>query len=59
VGLYLNRGQDYTAAEIESISSVLDNFGDYMVVYSCDGDIFYANSNLLVTLDYLKEEIKQ
>jgi len=48
----------YTSLQIESISSVFDNFGDYMILYGVDGEIFHINSNLLITLDYSPEDIK-
>jgi len=51
-------GENCTSEQIESISSVFDNFGDYMIIYGIDGEILHINSNLLVTLDYSKEEIK-
>jgi len=53
----LNSSQNYTDEQLASISSIFNNFGDYMVVYGSDGEILHINSNLLVTLDYSKDEI--
>jgi PAS domain S-box-containing protein/putative nucleotidyltransferase with HDIG domain len=53
----LSQSQNYTSKQLESISSLFDNYGDYMIVYGPDGKIFYINSNLLITLGYFKEEI--
>lgn len=52
------KNQNYTYQQLETISSVFDSFGDYMIVYSADGEIVFINSNLLITLDYQLEEIK-
>lgn len=50
--------QNFTYEQIETISSVFNNFGDYMIVYNADGEIIYMNSNLLITLDYSMETLK-
>ncbi len=49
--------KNYTSEQLESISAVFDNFGDYMIVYGINGEILYVNSNLLITLDYSKDEL--
>ena len=56
MGFKENIGQNYTAEQFESISSVFDNFGDYMVLYGTDGKIFHINSKLFITLDYDEDE---
>lgn len=50
--------QNYTYEQLETISSVFNNFGDYMIVYSADGEIIFINSNLLITLNYSIDDIK-
>jgi len=52
-------GRSYTAEQIDSISSVFDNFGDYMVIYNPEGVILHINDNLLTTLDFSKDEINR
>jgi len=54
----VNNSQDYNFEQLASVSSLFDNFGDYMVVYDQEGHILHINSNLLVTLDYSTEELK-
>lgn len=54
----INQNGNYTSEQIELITSVFNNFGDYMIIYSIEGDILHANDNLLITLDYSAEEIK-
>ncbi len=49
--------QSYTDEQLASISSIFNNFGDYMVVYGSEGEILYINSNLLITLDYSSDDI--
>lgn len=53
----LKNSQNYTDEQLASVSSIFNNFGDYMVVYGSEGEILHINSNLLVTLDYTKDEI--
>ena len=53
------RGRSYTHEQIDSISSVFDNFGDYMVIYNSEGIILHINDNLLTTLDFSREEIER
>lgn len=57
MGIDVKPDVNYTAEEIESISTVFNNFGDYMIIYGIDGNILHVNSNLLVTLDYEPEVI--
>jgi PAS domain S-box-containing protein/putative nucleotidyltransferase with HDIG domain len=52
----INLHSDYTTDQIETISSVFDDYGDYMIVYGPEGRILHVNSNLLITLDYSIEE---
>lgn len=56
MGYVAEIGQSYTIGQLDSISSIFNSFGDYMIVYDIDGKILHANSNLLVTLDYSRDE---
>lgn len=48
---------NYSSEQFAYISSMFDNFGDYLVLYDNEGQILYLNSHLLITLDYSKEEL--
>jgi len=54
----INSDQNYTSEQLKSISSIFDNFGDYIIVYGSDGKIINVNSSFLRTLGYSKEEIQ-
>ncbi len=53
-----NNIKNYTTWQLESISAIFDSFGDYMIVYGPDGKVFKLNSNLFITLDYTKNDMK-
>lgn len=48
---------NYSSEQFAYISSMFDNFGDYLALYNQDGQILYLNSHLLVTLDYTRGEL--
>ncbi len=50
-------GQNYNLDQIDAISSVFDNFGDYMIIYRSGGEISHINSNLLFALGFSRDEI--
>jgi len=49
---------NYSSEQFAYISSMFDNFGDYLALYDQDGQILYLNSHLLITLDYSREELE-
>jgi len=49
---------NYSPDQLAYISSMFDNFGDYLALYDHDGKILYMNSHLLFTLNYSKEELE-
>lgn len=54
----LNYIVNYSPEQFAYISSMFDNFGDFLVLYDNEGQILYLNSQILVTLDYFKEELE-
>jgi PAS domain S-box-containing protein/putative nucleotidyltransferase with HDIG domain len=48
----MKRFINYTSRQLESVSSICNNYGDYMIVYDTGGKILHLNSNLLITLGY-------
>jgi PAS domain S-box-containing protein/putative nucleotidyltransferase with HDIG domain len=49
---------NYSSEQFEYISSMFDNFGDYLALYDQNGQMLYMNSHLLFTLNFSKEELE-
>ncbi len=49
---------NYSSEQMEYISSMFDNFGDYLTLYDQNGQILYMNSHLLSTLGSSKEDFE-
>ncbi len=53
----IRQSKNYTSKEFDTISSIIDLYGDYLIAYGTDGKIFYINSNLLITLGYSNNDV--
>ena len=49
---------NYSSEQFEYISSLFDNYGDYLILYDQNGQILYMNSHLLFTLGFTSEDLK-
>jgi len=49
---------NYSSEQFEYISSLFDNYGDYLALYDQDGQILYMNSHLLFALGFSKGDFE-
>ena len=49
---------NYSSEQFEYISSLFDNYGDYLTLYDQNGNILYINSHLLYSLGFSKGDFE-
>lgn len=48
--------RDYNSEQFEYFSSLIDNFGDFLVLYNSEGEILHINNQFMITMDYPMEQ---